>query len=133
MYKKCSLMSALTNEAKDVISSLEASDENYLEAWRMLKERYDDDSLIIQKHVKALVEQPILTKENHFELRQLLDNVLKHMRALKVLKRPTYQWDDILIYLVTSRLDQTTSKEWETTLRRGEIPTFNQLTDFLAQ
>lgn len=50
------LMSVLTHEAKDIISSLEASDENYHEAWRMLKDRYNDDSLIIQKHVKALFE-----------------------------------------------------------------------------
>ncbi|XP_067205356.1 uncharacterized protein [Linepithema humile] len=109
------LMSALTNEAKDVISSLEASDANYPEAWKMLKERYDDDSLIIQKHVKALFEQPALLKENHLELRQLLDN------------------DDLLIHLVTSKLDHITNKEWETTIKKGEIPTFNQLTDFLSQ
>lgn len=59
------LFSALTEEAKDVISSLEASEKNYIEAWRMLKDRYDDDYLIIQKHIKALFEQPIIAKENH--------------------------------------------------------------------
>lgn len=127
------LMSALTHEAKDVISSLEASDENYHETWRMFKDRYNDDSLIIQKHVKALFEQPMLTKENYLELRQLLDNVLKHVRALKAMKMPTYQWDDFLIHLVTSRLDPTTNKEWKTTIKRDEIPTFNQLTNFLTQ
>lgn len=127
------LMSSLTHEAKGITSSLEASDENYHEAWKMLKDRYNDDSLIIQKHVKALFEQPMLTKENYLELRQLLDNVLKHVRALKAMKRPTYQWDDLLIRLITSRMDPTTNKEWETTIRRGEIPTFNQLTDFLTQ
>ncbi|XP_011859714.1 PREDICTED: uncharacterized protein LOC105557155 [Vollenhovia emeryi] len=127
------LLSALTHEAKDIISSLEASDANYSEAWKMLKDRYNDDSLIIQKHVKALFEQPMLTKENYFELRQLLDNMLKHIRALKALKRPTHQWDDLLIHLVTSRMDPITNKEWETTIKRGEMPTFNQLTEFLTQ
>lgn len=115
------LMSALTHEAKDIISSLEASDETYHEAWRMLKDRYNDDSLIIQKHVKAFFEQPMLTKESYFELRQLLDNVLKHVRAFKALKRSTYQWDDLLIHLVTNKMDPTTNKEWET-IKRGEIP-----------
>ncbi|KMQ87174.1 hypothetical protein RF55_13616 [Lasius niger] len=75
----------------------------------------------------------MLTKKNYFELRQLLDNVLKHIRALKAMKRPTYQWDDLLIHLVTSRMDPTTNKECETIIKRGEIPTFNQLTDFLTQ
>jgi len=126
-------MSALTGNAKEVISFLEASDEDYSETWEMLKERYNNDSLIIQKHVRALFEQPVLLKKNHLKLRHLLDNVLKHLRTLKALKRLTDQWNDILIYLVTSRLDQTMSKEWETTLKQGKIPTFNQLTDFLAQ
>lgn len=80
-----------------------------------------------------LGNQQMLTKENYFELRQLLDNMLKHVRALKAMKRPTYQWDDLLIYLVSSRMDPITNKEWETTIKRSEIPTFNQLTDFLTQ
>jgi len=44
------LISALKGEARDVIGSLEVSEENYVEAWEMLKERYDDSGLIIQKH-----------------------------------------------------------------------------------
>ncbi|XP_015596422.1 uncharacterized protein LOC107268298 [Cephus cinctus] len=63
----------------------------------------------------------------------MLDTVLKHMRALKALKRPTDQWDYVMIYLVTSRLDPLTSKEWETSIKKGEIPKFTELTDFLAQ
>lgn len=127
------LISALKGEAREVISSIEISEENYIEAWNMLKERYDDTSLIIQRHIRALFEMPVIHKENHLLLRRLLDNVLKHLRALKSLKRPTDQWDDLIIYLITSRLDQKTSKAWEILVRREEIPTLKQLTDFLAQ
>lgn len=112
------LLSVLKGEAHDVVSSLETFDENYAEAWKMLKERYDDDNLIIQKHIRVLFEQPVLHKENHVALRRMLDTVLKHVRALKATKRPTDQWDDLLMYLVTSRLDQTTNKEWETSIKK---------------
>ncbi|KYQ56970.1 hypothetical protein ALC60_04085 [Trachymyrmex zeteki] len=44
----------------------------------MLKRRYDDKRLIIQKHVKALFDLPSISKENHTKLRQLLDGALKH-------------------------------------------------------
>ncbi|XP_029659435.1 uncharacterized protein LOC115233265 [Formica exsecta] len=127
------LLSVLRGEAHDVVSSLETSDDNYSEAWKMLKERYDDDNLIIQKHIRVLFEQPVLHKENHVALRRMLDTVLKHVRALKAMKQPTDQWDDLLMYLVTSRLDQTTSKEWKTSIKKGDIPKFDQLTEFLAQ
>jgi len=38
-----------------------------------------------------------------------------------------------MIHLLTSRLDQKTNRAWEITLKRGEIPTLKQLTDFLTQ
>lgn len=83
------LKAALRNKAADVISALEMSAENYLEALAMLDERYDNQRVIVQKHIKAMFEHPILHKENHADLRQLLDTVSKHLRALKVLKRCT--------------------------------------------
>jgi len=104
------LISALKGEASDMIGSLEVSEENYAKAWAMLKERYDDSGLIIQKHVRALFEIPVMIKENHLSLRRLLDTVLKHLRALKALKRPTEHWDDLMVHLITSRLDQKMSR-----------------------
>ncbi|XP_077260839.1 uncharacterized protein LOC143896721 [Temnothorax americanus] len=127
------LMSSLKGEAHDVVSSLEASAENYREAWTMLMERYDDPGLIIGRHVKALFELPAMIKDNHVILRKLLDTVLKHIRALKALKRPTNNWDDLMIHLVTSKLDQSTYREWETTVVRGRIPSFKELINFLNQ
>jgi len=52
-----------------------------------------------------MFEIPIITKENHLLLRHLLD-VLKYLRALKALRRLTDYWDDLIVYLITSRLDQ---------------------------
>ncbi|XP_011169783.2 uncharacterized protein LOC105202801 [Solenopsis invicta] len=127
------LIVSLKGEARDMVGSLEVSDENYSEAWEMLKERYDDTGLIIQKHIKALFEVPVIVKENHVLLRRALDNVLKHLRALKALRRPTEYWDDLIVYVIASRLDQKTSRAWETTVKRGEVPTLKQLSDFLSQ
>lgn len=45
----------------------------------MLNERYDNQRVIVQKHIKAIFEYPVLYNENHIELRQLLDTVLKHL------------------------------------------------------
>lgn len=99
------LLSSFKGEAFDVISSLEASAENYREAWQMLKDRYDNLSLIVGKHVKALFELLVMNRDNHATLRKLLDTILKHIRALKALKKPTDHWDDLMIHLVTSKLD----------------------------
>jgi len=41
------LISSLKGEARDIIGSLEVSNENYAEVWGMLREKYDDSILII--------------------------------------------------------------------------------------
>jgi len=38
-----------------------------------------------------------------------------------------------MVHLITTRLDQKTSRAWEIILKRGQIPALKQLTEFLAQ
>lgn len=61
-----------------------------------------------------------------------MDTVLKHLRALKVLKRSTDKWDDLVIYIITRKLAPVTNKEWETNLKDSSVPILKELTDFLT-
>lgn len=126
------LKSALHGEASEVLHSLEITENNYVNAWTMLKERYDNKRIIIQKHIKSIFEMPAINKESYTGLRQILDGALKHIRALKSLKRPTDSWDDLLIYIITSKIDPLSNKEWESKMESASIPTLNELTNFLA-
>lgn len=110
---------------------MEISTENYLAAWQRLKTRFEIKRLIIKKHVRALFELLPVPKDNHTKLRQLLDGVLKYLRSLKTLGRPTEYWDDMLIYLAAEKLDVTTNKEWEDSLTGDVVPTFEMFIDFL--
>jgi len=125
------LKSSLKGEAAEVIQSLEISSNNYKEAWLILKRRYDNKRLIIQKHIKALFDLQPIVKENHTGLRHLVDGILKHLRALKAIGRPTDSWDDLIVHLITSKLDHVTNKEWENSITDADIPSIQRLTDFL--
>ena len=46
----------LKDEAAEVIASLETTSENYLVAWELLKNRYDNRKFIVESHIKALFE-----------------------------------------------------------------------------
>ena len=59
-----------------MIASLEAFDENYVEAWELLKARYDNTKAIKQKHINYS-NLPKLVKEDHVALRRLLDMTMK--------------------------------------------------------
>lgn len=58
----------------------------------------------------------------------IVDDMSKHKRALRALGGVTIEWDDRLLYVITSKLDVVTNREWENSLRKPEIPTLQDLT-----
>lgn len=126
------LRGCLSREAGDVVKSLEISDLNYDVAWRLLKERYDNKRIIVHTHVKSIMELPSIRKENAVELRQIIDGATKHIHALQALRRPTVHWDDLLIYVLVSKLDSFTSRECQVSLTGSDLPTLKQLLDFIV-
>ncbi|GAB1860689.1 hypothetical protein CAJAP_01768 [Camponotus japonicus] len=125
------LRASVTGEAANVIKSLELTDQNYLVAWNLLRQRYDNKRTIVQTHLRALFELPSVAKENAVELRRMEDNTTKHIQALNALRCPTEHWDSILIYLISSKFDPITRREWQASLTGAELPTFKQFAEFL--
>lgn len=107
------LKSSIKGSAELVIDSLEFSSNNYEVAWDLLLNRYNNSRLLVHNHVKSLFNLPTITKESPHLLRKLIDTVLKKLRALKILGEPTDSWDTLIIYIIVSKLDQTTEREWE--------------------
>ncbi|KAJ8980515.1 hypothetical protein NQ317_007935 [Molorchus minor] len=111
------LKSCITGEAKDCIKSIVVSAANYPVAWKLLRERYENKEILINNHVKALFALPLVVKESHIVLRQLLDKVLKHIRYLEALGEPVKEWNRLLIEFVCVKLNSN--------LRLAD-PTFNK-------
>lgn len=126
------LTSCLSGEAANVIESLEYSEDNYSIAWAMLRERYDNNRSIVFAHITALLEIPKMTRENDVELRSMVDRVNRNTRALSASKRPIDKWDDILVVILSAKLDTRSQREWRSTLKGGEIPTLKRFLEFLT-
>lgn len=107
------LRSALTGNALQVIKSLEFSSDNYITAWDLLMNRYNNNRLLVHNHVKALFNTQSVNKESAPQIRKLIDSILRNLRALKTLGEPTSSWDTLIIYIVASKLDPSTEREWE--------------------
>lgn len=125
------LLSYLEGEAARVLSNLEVSETNYSEAWQLLCKRYDNKPQLINNHLKALFSIESV-RETDKSLRFIVDHVTKNLRALCTLGLPADQWDVLIIYMVSSKLDSSTCFKWEehkNTL--SEIPTLNDFFDFL--
>jgi hypothetical protein len=124
------LNSCVTGEASSVIKSLGITTENYPIAIALLKERYDDQRLIIKNHIRALFDLPNVTKDSPASLRQLIDKVDLHLKVLNTLDAPTETWDLLIIHLIELKLDAFTMREWETTNKKT-MPTLKDMYAYL--
>lgn len=83
------LKSSLTGSALEVISALEFTATNYSHAWDLLEKRYHNNRLLVQNHVKSLFNAPSLNSVSQFQIRRLIDSILRNLRALNSLNEPT--------------------------------------------
>ncbi|KAL0881752.1 hypothetical protein ABMA27_001541 [Loxostege sticticalis] len=126
------LRASLTDSAALLIRSLDFSSENYIIAWDLLCDRYNNNRLLVKNHIQAIFNIEPLSRESPKALRNIIDTVSRNLRALKTLKLPTEHWDILIIYIVSNKFDVITSRAWETyrnTLK--ELPTLADFNTFL--
>lgn len=107
------LRSSLEGSAAVVVQSVEFSANNYHIAWDLLCERFNNKRQLIQNHVSALFKLETISKESSHSLKQLIDLVNKNLRALSTLDEPVDNWDTLLIYILSHKLDSKSFREWE--------------------
>jgi len=126
------LRSSLTNQALDLVKSIPISDGNYEAVIQRLKQRYDNKSLIIQSHIKSILESPRAEEASATSLQGLYSHVCAHVAALRSIGQPVEHWDAWLITIIISKLDKNTAHGWQLHQRNTELPKYEQLEEFLA-
>ncbi|XP_076658716.1 uncharacterized protein LOC143362429 [Halictus rubicundus] len=124
------LKSYLRGDALVIIESLNSTEENYVVAWNLLQRRFNNPRKIIQAHIRALFELPQIHSHNLQILRTLTDKVEMHINALRALEQPV-DWHEMLIYIVTAKLDKHTRLQWERSVDEDRMPTIQDLIKFL--
>jgi hypothetical protein len=126
------LIASLKNKAKDLISNLQTTNENFLVAWQLVTQRYNNKRLIAVMHAKHLCQTPQVKKGDASSLRQLINHVSSHMNALQALSLNVPVQDLMLTHLMLATLDNQTHQEWEQiTASRTDTPTTAELVTFL--
>lgn len=127
------LISYLEGDSARIISNLEVSSDNYATAWSLLLERYDNKRLLVNHHLKSLFNIQPITRESEKSLRFLVDHVTKNLRALSSLGQPTTHWDILIIYMLSSKLDNRSLEKWEEMRNSlADIPTLENFNKFLT-
>ena len=95
------LNTKLTGEAKQAVSDIHLSKENYKVAKDLLKERFGDQQTVINSHYSEMMN--LTSASNNIKsLRSLYDQIEQNLRSFDALKQDINQ--DIFISMVTSKL-----------------------------
>jgi diphosphomevalonate decarboxylase len=95
-----------------LISNLQITNENFLVAWQLVTQRYNNKRLIAMMHAKHLCQMPQVKKGDASSLRQLINRVSRHMNALQALSLNVFVQDLMLYHLMLASLDTETQREW---------------------
>ncbi|XP_055522479.1 uncharacterized protein LOC129716669 [Wyeomyia smithii] len=126
------LEKALVGDAMGLIDVKTISDGNYEHAWKLLEERFEDKRRMIDIHIAGLLGTKKIPKDDYADLRTLVETISGHVENLKFLNQQfTGVSELIVVHLVARSLDATTKKEWESTIKRGELPTYENTIKFL--
>ncbi|XP_062713979.1 uncharacterized protein LOC134290792 [Aedes albopictus] len=127
------LRSSLSGDALKLIQTITISADNYLVAWNLLVNHYQNPVLLKQSYVDSLFEFASLKRESASELHSLVEKLETNVRVLKQLGERTEFWDILLIRMLSSRLDATTRRDWEEHSSTKANVAFNDLTTFLQR
>ncbi|CAK9814704.1 hypothetical protein ANTQUA_LOCUS8181, partial [Anthophora quadrimaculata] len=123
------LKSCLTGKAAEKVESLETTAANYSVAWNILERYYNDPSIVINNRVQAFFELPACSRGDVRTIGELTDTATKHYNALKALNKPFLE--AFPIYAVTNKLDEQTRLRWKERIQGIDLPSMEDLLDFL--
>lgn len=127
------LKTQVKGEAEQVIKHIPITHANYTKCWDLLKTRYDNKRYMSNCILKRLFSQRIMNCESAQALKDLLNTTCDCMHELSNLGINISSWDTIVIYIVSSKLDVETRKQWElhVNIACEELPSLDQFKEFL--
>ncbi|XP_063929879.1 uncharacterized protein LOC135142140 [Zophobas morio] len=127
------LKSSLGDEPRKTLESLKTTNNNYAIAVDLLKQRFENKRFIVNNHLKNIFDLPHVNKNDSKSLRGFLDQAQINLNTLKALGRPVDQWGDVIVYILTSKLDHFSSAAWEESIEFNTIPGQAELLSFLEK
>lgn len=123
------LKTSLSGEAELVLRKFAIEEKNFVPAWKHLQNRYANKRLLTNAHFAKLVLQQKIGNMNAVAIRRLHDISTEALTSLQSLLPEELQFDNLVIYILTQKLDVHTVQAWEESIQ--EENDFPSLEDFL--
>lgn len=125
------LRTNVSNKALEIVKRYKLTIANYELAWNDLTAYYENTRRLVHTYLAELFSVKPMKGETSSALSKLMKDINSPIDSLRTLGRPTDQWSDIIVYLVTSRFEENTLKDWQRSLADSvDPPTVEQLKKF---
>lgn len=132
IHKLQYLRNCLTGEALKVIKNLELNGDNYYEARKLLKARFQHTRQLVDSYFKRIFKAPAIPHETSKAIKGLIDNIQDCKTSLK--KLDVVIPDYVVIYHMVEILPSETVREWGESLGGStELPLLNKFLEFLEK
>lgn len=125
------LRNYLKGEALTLVNTLPILNSSYDEALNILKNRYDNEIMLINSHINSILEIPNIQRGSPAALREFISKIKQQIGALKNLKQPVNHWDMILICILSKKLDQYTNRSYQIDRDTSKLPTMDGFLQYL--
>lgn len=122
----------LIGEAESLLKNIPITDKNYTVCWTQLTNRYDNKKYLSNNILRRFMSQKSLTHESSSSIKELLDNMNECLSALQNIGIDVGNWDIIVIYIISQRLDPESRKQWESKASDSDgLPSLSVFRTFL--
>ena len=107
------LISNVHGRAFEIVNRYKPTVANYPLAWKDLVSYYENERRLVNWHLNELFSVKPMKVETSYALEKLRKAIHTPIASLKLLKRPTEHWSDIIVFIASSRFDDNTAKDWQ--------------------
>lgn len=125
------LRNYLKGEALELIINLPLINDSYNEAIKILNNRFDNETMLINSHIYSLLDIPNLQKGTAAGIRDFVSKIKQQVSALKNLKQDVDKWDMMLICIFSKKLDSYTNRSYQLDRNSSNLPTLNEFLHYL--
>lgn len=108
------LKSCLTGDAADLIKNSQITEAKYAGAWADLKTEYGNQRVFTSANNFKMFSSKGVSESTPAELKRLLDAFKQSILAFRAINKPLDVCDELLLYVVSPKLDKFTRIGWQT-------------------
>uniref|UniRef100_A0A8D8SX50 Peptidase aspartic putative domain-containing protein n=2 Tax=Cacopsylla melanoneura TaxID=428564 RepID=A0A8D8SX50_9HEMI len=128
------LKSCLTGSALAEIRNLPTTSDNFVIAWQLLTQRFQNNRAIVRSYIQDIVNVHFMSKNPSESLREMLTQLKTSVQALDALDYKTNALSEqMIIYIVESKLDDYLKEKWMECSDTQNPQTLKQLIKFLEK